>query len=256
MLWKSDRPASMHCYTAATFSKTSHTVGRQHALTWRLTSIEKTAATSYCWIHWQGFPTFVRAFVCVYQSKQYTYLFVQTWVLSQQPHNALSILCPSLSSLSPPSSHSFSLTLCLPHTVSPSLSLSRSLALSLSLCGSTALSSVCFQHLLSHTLALLGEAELLSSLLTHSPPSQAPSACLLFVPFLLLSSSPSMLLSLSFSLSVCVVTYILPLFFNLFHFSSALALLPLCLFKIIFLLPLILCHCLCLVEVGQTWKQC
>lgn len=139
MLWKSDRPASMHCYTAATFSKTSHTVGRQHALTWRLTSIEKTAATSYCWIHWQGFPTFVRAFVCVYQSKQYTYLFVQTWVLSQQPHNALSILCPSLSSLSPPSSHSFSLTLCLPHTVSPSLS--RSLALSLSLCGSTALSS-------------------------------------------------------------------------------------------------------------------
>lgn len=111
------------CLHALLHSKWVH-VGRQHALTWRLTSIEKTAATSYCWIHWQGFPTFVRAFVCVYQSKQYTYLFVQTWVLSQQPHNALSILCPSLSSLSPPSSHSFSLTLCLPHTVSPSLSLS------------------------------------------------------------------------------------------------------------------------------------
>lgn len=108
--------------------------------------------------------------VC-FLSQQYTYLFVQTWVRSQQPHNDLSIL--SLARLFSSFSSSLAILLSLPVFLFLSLAI---LSLSLSLMELWAQAED-FLHLLSDSLHL-SEAERLSS---HGS-AHSPSSRRLFLP--------------------------------------------------------------------------
>lgn len=123
---------------------------------------------------------------------------MQTWVLFQLKHNALSILCLSL----PPLPHP-SLFLSLPFFLSCSLSLALS-------CYSSLLSLSGFQHLLPHTLALLGEESVPPpSCSAHSPPSHGP----FFFSFYLF-------LFLSVYIAFAFTLFFLPVFFP--HFVHCL----------------------------------
>lgn len=155
MLRKSRIPAP-HCYTAATFREASQTVGREHTLTWYI----------YCTYFWyillldtlrDQVSYCVYLCLCVSHSSTPTSLCRHGFLLSSNTMLFLFFAPLSLLSVSPP--------------LSLGVSGPLSSTLSLSLVTQLSAQSNVSQRLLSHTLALLGEAELPSSLLLSPLPS-------------------------------------------------------------------------------------
>lgn len=153
-------------------------------------------------------------------------------------------LCVDMGSFSAAKQCSFYSLPLSPLSVSPSLSLFLSSPLSRPLSSNSSLLSLMPFSTSFQILALLGEAELPSSPVLSPLPSSSgafsfpfclPLSLFLYTFFILF---PAVSHWLSIFLLICIS--VLPHWCLFHHFPSA---------------SLSLCHCLCLLKVGQTWKQ-